>query len=103
MLKVTSTAAATLTAARADAGVPDTYGVRFFAASSAEPPDRQGRLAFKFVASPEPNDAVAEHSGLKTYVAPEVVVAVGEVTVDLEEVGDQARLVLRPEGTDAAS
>jgi Fe-S cluster assembly iron-binding protein IscA len=95
MLKVTPNAAAALTAARSDSGVPDTHGIRFFAASPAEAPDRPGRLAFEFVAAPKPDDAVAEHSGLKTYVAPEVEAAVGEATVDTEEVGVETHLVLR--------
>ena len=95
MLKVTPNAAAALTAARTETGAPDTHGIRFFAATSAQAPDQPGRLAFDFVASPEPNDAVAEQSGLKTYVAPEVQDAVGDATVDIEEIGDEAHLVLR--------
>jgi hypothetical protein len=94
MLKVSSNAAAALAAARSDQGAPDTHGVRFFTSPSVETPD-QTRLAFDFVPSPQPDDAVAEHSGLSTYVAPDFEAAVGDATVDTEQVGNEVHLVLR--------
>lgn len=69
MLKLTPNAAATLTAARADSGTPDTFGVRFFTSNSPSS-DRPG-FAMEFVALPEPGDASLQEHGLKVYVAPQ--------------------------------
>ena len=93
MLKLTPNAAATLTAARADSGTPDTFGVRFFTSNSPSS-DRPG-FAMEFVALPEPGDASLQEHGLKVYVAPEVSQIVGEATVDVETVDGQSQLVLR--------
>ncbi len=98
MLKMTPAAAMALTAARSEVGAPDSYGVRFFA--PRDPQGGRSRFGFDFVSKPGPEDAVTEEAGLRAYVAPEVVAVVGEATLDLEEAGDGARLVLRREGAD---
>jgi Fe-S cluster assembly iron-binding protein IscA len=97
MLRLTPSAAATLSDARTDAGKPATHGVRFFASAAPVGPGQQPRLAFNFVPAPQPDDAVTEESGLPAYVAPEVAAMVGEATVDTERSGDQVRLILRKE------
>jgi len=102
MLKVTDGAAKVLTAARADVGAPDTHGVRFFTPG----PDASGgqaRLAFDFVSGPAANDKIGETSGLKMFVAPEVDKSLGDATIDVEQSGDQAQLVLQPSKDAGAS
>ncbi len=103
MLKLTDGAAKVLTNARADLGAPDTHGVRFYTPGEDAAQGGQARLAFDFVAEPSEHDAVDEVSGLKTYVAPEVNDIVGDATIDVEQSGDQARLVLHPTRTDGAA
>jgi Fe-S cluster assembly iron-binding protein IscA len=94
MLKLTPKAIAALTAARSEAGAPETHGVRFFAQESE--PGRGASVAFKFVADPLPDDAVTDVDGLRTFVAPEIRRMVGEGTVDIEMAGPRAQLILRP-------
>lgn len=103
MLKLTDGAAQVLTTARADLGAPDTHGVRFYTPGEDAPGEGQARLAFDFVAGPGENDTVDEVSGLKTFVAPEVNDALGNATIDVEQSGDQARLVLHSPRTDGAA
>lgn len=93
MLKVTPDAASALSSVRAEAGAPDTYGVRFF---STRGPDESPQLAFDFVAEPQSEDVIGEESGLRTFTAPDVEQLVGEATVDLDQSGSQANLVVRP-------
>lgn len=91
MLNVTPRAATLLEAARENAGAPKDYGVRFFAqAKEGEEP----RLAIGFAAEPGPADAVNEHDGLKTFVAPEVTEALTDVTLDVRPSNGQEELVL---------
>ena len=92
MLTLTPAAAAALSAARAQAGAPAGYGVRF-SATADEPP--AARLSLDFVESPGPDDAVSEEGGLMTYVAPEVDGLVGDAVVDVETDGQQSSLVIR--------
>ena len=99
MLKLTPAAAMALTAARAEVGAPESYGVRFFAPRSSE--GSPTRFGFDFVSKPEADDAVTEESGLQAFVAPEVA-SVGDATIDVEEAPDGARLVLRRETAEGA-
>lgn len=103
MLTLTPTAATALSAARSHAGAPDSHGVRFFATDAT--PTEQSHLAFDFVESPQPDDAVTEESGLKAYVAPEVNQLVGDAVVDVETNGQESSLVLRraPAGDGSAA
>jgi Fe-S cluster assembly iron-binding protein IscA len=101
MLKLTDGAAKVLTSARSDLGAPDSHGVRFFT-PGPDANGKQARLAFDFVDGPAANDKVSEVAGLKMFVAPEVDKSLGEATIDVEQAGDQARLVLQVP-TDAGS
>jgi Fe-S cluster assembly iron-binding protein IscA len=94
MLTLTEGAAVVLTAARSDRGAPDSHGVRFFA-TGPEVAGGQARLAFDFVDGPAVDDKVGEVAGLKLFVAPEVDRTLGNATIDVEQSGDQARLVLQ--------
>ena len=95
MLTMTPAAAAALSAARSQSGAPESYGVRFSA--SGPTPSEGARLNLDFVESPGPDDAVSEEEGLMTYVAPEVDGLVGDAVVDVETVGQQSSLVVRPQ------
>jgi Fe-S cluster assembly iron-binding protein IscA len=95
MLTLTPAAAAALSAARTQAGAPESHGVRFSA--PADVPSDAASLSLTFVASPEPEDAVSEEAGLMTYVAPEVDGIIGDAVVDVETDGQQSSLVIRPQ------
>jgi Fe-S cluster assembly iron-binding protein IscA len=95
MLTLTPAAAAALSVARAQAGAPDSYGVRFSA--SMEAPSESASLSLSFVESPGPDDAVSEEDGLKAYVAPEVHGLIGDAVVDVETNGQQSNLVIVPQ------
>lgn len=99
MLKITENATALLSEARASAGVPDTFGVRFFLGSKDEDraADRsQQQITFKFVPSPEPSDSVVTKEKVPVYVAPDAAEAMGDATLDAQsEDGQGSRLILR--------
>lgn len=92
MFKLTPAAEAILSDVRAQAGKPAEYGVRFFASDGA---GEASKLAFDFVAAPNPGDMVDEDSNPTTIVAPEVEKMVGDAVVDVQDMGDQTSLVLR--------
>jgi Fe-S cluster assembly iron-binding protein IscA len=102
MLKVTDGAAKVLTTARSDLGAPESHGVRFFT-PGPDAEGKQARLAFDFVDGPAANDKVSEVAGLKLFVAPEVDKSLGDATIDVEQSGDQARLVLQASGATGAA
>lgn len=92
MLKVTSTAATVLNEARADAGAPESCGVRFFASSQQ---GKQPTLAIGFAEKASPGDQVIEHEGITTFVAPEVAEALNDKTLDARETEGQQELFIR--------
>ena len=94
MLQMTSEAAATLTRARAQEGLPEHFGVRIFAAPDPGQ-NSSGRTAFGFgfVEAPEAGDAVGEAEGTSYYVAPEVAPVLEHVVLDVADTGN---LVLKP-------
>lgn len=92
MFKLTPAAEAILSDVRAQSGKPADYGVRFFASGGGTEP---AKLAFDFVAMPNPGDMVDDKSDPTTIVAPEVEQMVGDAVVDVQSVGDETSLVLR--------
>jgi Fe-S cluster assembly iron-binding protein IscA len=67
MLTITPQAAAVLVGNRQSAGVPDTYGVRLFAAI---PPGGGVRgVGVAFVPEAEPGDEVTEQEGVTAFLA----------------------------------
>jgi Fe-S cluster assembly iron-binding protein IscA len=94
MLTITPTAADILTRARSQNGAPDDYGVRFHTAE--DDGSGQARLAFTFVESPGNEDTIIDADVIDAYVAPDVERLIGDVTVDVETMGDQVGLVVRP-------
>jgi Fe-S cluster assembly iron-binding protein IscA len=92
MLTITPQAAAVLVGNRQSAGVPDTYGVRFFAAI---PPGGGVRgVAVAFVPEAEPGDEVTEQEGVTAFVAPEVTVVLDEAVLDSSPVDGGEELVI---------
>jgi Fe-S cluster assembly iron-binding protein IscA len=99
MLKVTDSATTLLAEARASAGAPDNFGVRFFLAPKDDGPPKdesQLQITFRFVEGPEPADEVVTEEELGVYVAPEAAEAIGDATLDAQgDEGANLRLVLR--------
>ena len=96
MLKITPEAATLLATARESSGKPENFGVRFSLSEGSAPAEDRARIRFDFVPNAEPQDEVAEESGLRVYVAPEVSAAVGDATVEAHKDDGSAQLVLRP-------
>jgi Fe-S cluster assembly iron-binding protein IscA len=92
MLTMTPDAETMLSRARSEKGAPNDFGVRFFTKAMA---DSQTRVAFNFVASPEPDDTIIEEGRLKAYVAPDVDQKIGDVVVDVQQKDDGPGLVVR--------
>lgn len=92
MLTITHDAAVALSAARAAAGAPATYGTRF---SIADLPETgEPRLAVSFVERPIEGDDVSEQEGMAVYVAPELAESLPEATIDAKPIDGEAQLVL---------
>jgi Fe-S cluster assembly iron-binding protein IscA len=91
MLTITHDAAVALSAARAAAGAPDTFGTRF---SIAEPETGEPRLAVTFVERPIEGDRVSEQEGMAVYVAPELEESLPEATIDAKPVDGEPQLIL---------
>ena len=77
--------------ARSDIGMPDDYGIRFFA-----PIEGQPGVTFDFVEAPEPDDSLGGSSKLRTYVDAGLHRDLGDATVDFQELDGNAELVIRP-------
>jgi Fe-S cluster assembly iron-binding protein IscA len=88
MLQVTSTAATTLAAARAQNGLPEHFGVRISATAANT---SQPAFQFGFVEEALEGDQIREAEGTRVFVAPEVADSLDNAILDVEETG---RLVL---------
>ena len=91
MFSLTANATAELTAARIASGIPETWGIRFYA-----PIAGQAGVTFTFVDIPEPTDIVGGSAQLHTYVAAEVNERIGDATVDLRIVDGRSSMSIRP-------
>jgi Fe-S cluster assembly iron-binding protein IscA len=96
MLKITPAAATLLATARESSGKPEDFGVRFSLSEAGTSGPGSARIRFDFVPNAEPQDEVAEESGLRVYVAPEVSAVVGDATLEAQKDDGSAQLVLRP-------
>lgn len=99
MLKISTQAATVLTEARATAELPNDYGLRLSAASSAEGP----RLGIAFVPEPAAGDQVSEQEGIKVFVAPDVAEPLADAVIDVQPGEGGPELILRPQAGDASS
>lgn len=91
MFSLTPTATVAMMDAREEVGVPDDWGIRFFA-----PPDGSSGVTFDFVAAPEPDDSLGGSSKLRTYVESSLHRQLGDATVDFHDLDGNAELVIRP-------
>jgi Fe-S cluster assembly iron-binding protein IscA len=92
MLTITKDAATVLTQNRETAGAPDSFGVRFFAATP--PGGGEPAVAIAFVPEAEPGDDVTEQEGVTAYLAPEVSDALDEATLDASPGNGGTELIL---------
>ena len=77
--------------AREEVGVPQDWGIRFFALAG----DAKG-ITFDFVEAPEPDDVLGGSSKLRTYVEAALHRRIGDATVDFQDLDGSAELVIRP-------
>lgn len=91
MFQVTDAAAAHLAEAARGRGLPDTVGIRVYGE-----PQSEGGLAvgLVFAEVPAEDDQVAEQSGTRVFLAPEVAGALSEVSLDLKETSEGPKLTL---------
>lgn len=93
MLQMTDRAADLLRNLRRDAELPNEAGVRVFTqtADSGEP-----TLALGFAPDPSPGDQVADHEGLRLFVAPELAEPLSGAVMDVMAGDGESQLVFRP-------
>jgi Fe-S cluster assembly iron-binding protein IscA len=91
MFSLTPTAATAMIGARDEVGVPEDWGIRFFA-----PTDGSDGITFDFVAAPEPDDVLGGSGKLRTYVEAAVHRQIGDATVDFVDADGTTELVIRP-------
>ena len=80
MLQCTQAAASTLREVRQTQGLPESYGVRVFGASD---PEGKVGLGIAFAEQPVEGDQVAESSGTRLFVAPEVAENLADMALDV--------------------
>lgn len=105
MLQMTDRAADLLRNLRDEAQLPESAGVRIYSetASSGEP-----TLSIGFTPDPMPADQVADHAGLRLFVAPEIADPLSGAVMDVIADNGESQLVFRPaegdqpQGADAA-
>jgi Fe-S cluster assembly iron-binding protein IscA len=91
MVQLTQAAAAQVAQTRKSAGVPETYGLRFF----GEPQAGGGiTLGLTFAEVPAEDDQVTEQQGTRLFVAPEVIEPLASAALDVEDTPEGAKLVI---------
>ncbi|MPY91974.1 MAG: hypothetical protein GEV08_02605 [Acidimicrobiia bacterium] len=104
MLQFTQTAASVLQGARSQQGLPDTYGVRVFAAKTAED---EMALQIGFAEVPAEGDHVARQHEPPLFISGEIAEQLSDVEIDVvpdpSSDGQGApQLVLRPQSGETA-
>lgn len=99
MLQMTDRAADLLRNLRSEANLPEEAGIRVFseAAESGQP-----TLSLGFAPDPAPGDQVAEHEGLRLFVAPELAEPLADAVMDVVAENGESQLVFRPAGATAS-
>jgi Fe-S cluster assembly iron-binding protein IscA len=98
LFSLTPTATTAMLAARSDHGIPDDWGIRFFAPIEGKPD-----ITFDFVEAPEPDDVLGGSGRMRVYVEAAVHRQIGDATVDFKDLDGNAELVIRPYRTVRAS
>lgn len=91
MFTLTPNATRAIVTARGEAGAPNDWGVRFYAALEGPP-----GITFHFVGKPEPNDILGGSEELRTFVEMAVHRDIGDATVDCVDANGEAEFVIRP-------
>jgi Fe-S cluster assembly iron-binding protein IscA len=94
MLQMTDRAADLLRNLRTEAKLPDEAGVRVFSetAESGQP-----TLALGFTPAPAPGDQVAEHQGVKLFVAQELAEPLSAAVMDVTAENGESQIIFRPQ------
>lgn len=91
-MQLTTAAAAQVTDARREHGLPETFGLRVF----GEPQPGGGTaLALAFAEGPGVDDEVKEQQGVLLFLAPEVVEPLASAALDVEETPEGPQLILK--------
>ncbi|MGH2456432.1 MAG: hypothetical protein ACRDHD_09280 [Candidatus Limnocylindria bacterium] len=99
MLQMTDRAADLLRNLRREADLPESAGVRVYseAGESGEP-----TVSIGFTADPLPTDQVADHDGLRLFIANEIASPLEEAVMDVTGDDGEPQLVFRPAAEKAA-
>jgi Fe-S cluster assembly iron-binding protein IscA len=99
MLQMTDRAADLLRNLRREAKLPDEAGIRVY---SEKADSGEATLTLGFTPDPVPGDQVAEHEGLRLFVAPELAHPLGSAVMDVTADNGESQLIFRPaqEGED---
>jgi Fe-S cluster assembly iron-binding protein IscA len=97
MLQVTTRAAAVLKEARAERGLPESFGLRVESRQSdpSRQPGFSGGIGLQFSEAPIAGDQIGETEGLRVFVSPEIAEPLAEMTIDTRDTPSGSNLVMR--------
>lgn len=93
MVQITQEATGVVQTMREQRGIPDDYGLRVY---SDNTDDGQQAIRLGFADEPFEGDQVTEAESARVFVAPDLADALADVVIDVDEAGEETRLVLRP-------
>lgn len=93
MLQITQEATGVVQEMRAQRGIPDEYGLRVY---SDNTDDGQQAIRLGFADEPFEGDQVTEAEAARVFVAPDLADALADIVIDVDQAGEETRLVLRP-------
>ncbi len=100
MLQMTDRAVDLLRNLRNDAQLPESAGVRVYSETA---PTGEPTLSIGFTPEPMPSDQVADHAGLRLFVAPEIAEPLAGAVMDVVAENGESQLIFRPAETDGAT
>jgi len=93
MLQITQEATGVVQEMRAQRGIPDDYGLRVY---SDNTDDGQQAIRLGFADEPFEGDQVTEAEAARVFVSPDLADALSDIVIDVDQAGEETRLVLRP-------
>lgn len=93
MLQITQEATGVVQEMRAQRGIPDDYGLRVY---SDNTDDGQQAIRLGFADEPFEGDQVTEAEAARVFVSPDLADALSDIVIDIDQAGEETRLVLRP-------
>jgi Fe-S cluster assembly iron-binding protein IscA len=93
MVQITQEATGVVQTMREQRGIPDDYGLRVY---SDNTDDGQQAIRLGFADEPFEGDQVTEGERARVFVAPDLADALADVVIDVDEAGEETKLVLRP-------